>query len=156
MTVQELITMIDLESNEILDNSNEYIPYINAAIDYLSMILTSIGDRESLKNVTIKNNMAVPSDFMAFVPKSGYPIRIVNGSFQTYDEQSIEDVYYSVKKNHISNMTHIVPFSEIYLSYLVQFVSYLVKKKSLMIDYANYDKTFIDNLTQLIQLAKGV
>ena len=39
MTAGELITMINLDTNEILDDSAEYIPYINAAIDYLVMIL---------------------------------------------------------------------------------------------------------------------
>ena len=39
MTVTELITTINLDTNEILDDETEYIPYINTAIDTLSMLL---------------------------------------------------------------------------------------------------------------------
>ena len=156
MTVQELITLIDVESNEILDDTNEYIQYINAAIDYLSMLLVAIRDREVIKVMDVANNNAIPSDFMGFVPKQGYPIRIVNGSFNTYSGDTIEGVFYSICKNHISNFGDAIPFTEFFHSYLVQLVSYLIKKKSLMLDYASYDKGFIDHLTVLIKTARGV
>lgn len=156
MTVQELITLIDVESNEILDDTNEYIQYINTAIDYLSMVLLSIRDREVVKVMTVTNNNAIPSDFMSFVPKQGYPVRIINGSFATYGGDTVNDVYYSIRKNHISNFGDAIPFTEFFHSYLVQLVSYLIKKKSLMLDYANYDKGFIDHLTELIKSARGV
>lgn len=52
-------------------------------------------------------------------------------------------------------MTDSIPFTELYTHYLVQLVSYLVKKKSLMIEYAGFDKGFIDSLTQLIQQSRG-
>ena len=97
MTVQELITQINIESNEILDEPTEYIQYINAAIDWLTMILVGIRDREVVKNINIQNLRAVPSDFMSFVPKIGYPIRIINGVFNTYDGETVEDVFYSLE-----------------------------------------------------------
>lgn len=156
MTVQELITLIDVESNEILDDTNEYVQYINAAIDYLSMLLVAIRDREVIKMMDVANNNAIPSDFMSFVPKQGYPIRIVNDSFNTYSGDTIEGVFYSIRKNHISNFGDAIPFTEFFHSYLVQLVSYLIKKKSLMLDYASYDKGFIDHLTELIKTARGV
>lgn len=157
MTVSELITMINLESNEILDDNTEYIQYINAAIDYLSMILTSICDREVIKTATIANGQVVPSDFMQFIPANGYPVKIDNKIFYTFNEEKpVPGVMYAVKKNHISDMDNMIPFSELYISYLVLMVSYLVKKKSLMIDYANFDKGFIDDLTRQIQTSKGV
>ena len=131
MTVQELITQINIESNEILDEPTEYIQYINAAIDWLTMILVSIRDREVVKNIDVQNLRAVPSDFMSFVPKSGYPIRIINGVFQTYDGDTVEEVFYSVKKNHVSAFDDAIPFSEFFLTSSVMkccsfsFVKYL-------------------------------
>ena len=156
MTVQELITQINIESNEILDEPTEYIQYINAAIDWLTMILVSIRDREVVKNIDVQNLRAVPSDFMSFVPKSGYPIRIINGVFQTYDGDTVEEVFYSIKKNHVSAFDDAIPFSEFFHSYLIQLVSFMVKKKSLMTDYAAYDKQFIDYITEQIKAARGI
>ena len=92
MTIQELITRINIESNDILDEETEYIQYINAAIDYLSMILVNIRDMEVVKTTNIRDGFMVPNDFMSFIPKSGYPIRIVNGLFNTYDGDVVQDV----------------------------------------------------------------
>lgn len=159
MTAGELITMINLDTNEILDDSAEYIPYINAAIDCLVMILVPMKDREVVKSMDINDNNPVPGDFTAFVPAVGYPVRIVNGafqtSFQTYGGKTVNDVFYAVKKPHVSDETDSIPFSEIFHFVLVQLVSFLVKKKSLMLDYANADKAFIADLTSAIQAARG-
>lgn len=155
MTAGELITMINLDTNEILDDEQEYIPYINAAIDYLAMILVPMKDREVVRTVDVANNCPVPGDFTAFVPTVGYPVRIVNGSFQTYGGKTVNDVFYAVKKPHVSDKTDSIPFSDIFHFILVQLVSFLVKKKSLMLDYANADKVFIADLTAAIQAARG-
>ena len=155
MTVDEMITMINLDTNEILDDSAEYIPYINAAIDYLVMILVPMKDMEVVKSMDINDNNPVPGDFTAFVPAAGYPVRIVNGSFRTYGGKAVNDVFYAVKKPHVSYETDSIPFSDVFHFVLVQLVSFLVKKKSLMIDYANADKAFIADLTSAIQGARG-
>lgn len=155
MTVGELITQINLDSNDILDDEVEYIPYINAAIDYLSMVLVSIKDREVIKTIDITDNLVVPTDFMGFLPKSGYPVRTVSGVFKTYSGDAVTGVSYTIKKNHIGNNSDVVPFSELYYSFLVQLVSFLVKKKSLMMDFASFDKTFISDLTNAVLAAKG-
>lgn len=155
MTVGELITMINLDTNEILDDSTEYIPYINAAIDYLTMALIPMKDKEVVRSMDVTNNYPVPGDFTAFVPAVGYPIRIVNGSFQTYGGKTVNDVFYAVKKPHVSDETDAIPFSDVFHFVLVQLVSFLVKKKSLMLDYANADKAFIADLTAAIQAARG-
>lgn len=156
MVVKELITLVNVESNEILDEQLEYIQYINAAIDWLTTILVSIKDSEVVKNTDIPNLKAVPSDFMGFVPKSGYPIRIINGTFETYDGEIVKGVFYSVRKNHVDDMDDPIPFSEFFHRYLIQLVSFMVKKKSLMTDYASFDKSFIDYLTELIKQARGI
>lgn len=155
MTVGELITMINLDTNEILDDSTEYIPYINAAIDYLTMALIPMKDKEVVRSMDVTNNYPVPGDFTAFVPAVGYPVRIVNGSFQTYGGKTVNDVFYAVKKPHVSDETDTIPFSDVFHFVLVQLVSFLVKKKSLMLDYANADKAFIADLTTAIQAARG-
>ena len=127
MVVKELITLVNVESNEILDEQLEYIQYINAAIDWLATILVSIKDRE-----------------------------VVNGTFETYDGEIVKGVFYSVRKNHVDDMDDPIPFSEFFHQYLVQLISFMVKKKSLMTDYAAYDKTFIDYITEQIKVARGI
>lgn len=156
MVVSELITLVNVESNEILDEQLEYIQYINAAIDWLTTILVSIKDREVVKNMDIPDKRAVPSDFMGFAPKTGYPIRIINGTFETYDGRTVNQVFYSVRKNHIDDLDDTIPFSEFFHQYLAQLISFMVKKKSLMTDYAAYDKTFIDYITEQIKTARGI
>lgn len=110
MVVSELITLVNVESNEILDEQLEYIQYINAAIDWLTTILVSIKDREVVKNMDIPDKRSVPSDFMGFVPKSGYPIRIINGTFETYDGETVNQVFYSVRKITLMNWTILFRF----------------------------------------------
>ena len=141
MVVSELITLVNVESNEILDEQLEYIQYINAAIDWLTTILVSIKDREVVKNMDIPDKRAVPSDF---------------GTFETYDGETVNQVFYSVRKNHIDDLDDTIPFSEFFHQYLVQLISFMVKKKSLMTDYAAYDKTFIDYITEQIKTARGI
>lgn len=155
MTVNELITTINLDTNEILDDEAEYIPYINTAIDTLSMILAPMHDPEVTACRDVANNDAIPTNFLQFMPVSGYPITMKSGTFQTYDERTVPDVYYAVKKPHIASMDDAVPFSEMYTFALVQIVSYLVKKKSLMIDFANADNAFIQQLTEAIKGARA-
>lgn len=116
MVVKELITLVNVESNEILDEQLEYIQYINAAIDWLATILVSIKDREVVKNTDIPNLKAVPSDFMGFVPKSGYPIRIINGTFETYDGEIVKGVFYSVRKNHVDELDDQIPFQNSFIN----------------------------------------
>ena len=56
MTVNELITTINLDTNEILDDESDYIPYINTAIDTLSMILAPMHDPEVTACRDVANN----------------------------------------------------------------------------------------------------
>lgn len=155
MTVNELITQINIDTNEILDDSNDYIPYINAAIDILSSLLIPIHDTEVVKRRVVHDNDVIPTDFMTFIPASGYPIEIYDGVFKTYDGQDVEGVYYAISKPHISQMDDAVPFSDYYVFPLVQIISYLVKKKSLMIDFANTDSAFVQQLTEIIKDSKA-
>lgn len=155
MTADELITTIELDTNEILDDRNDYIPYINTAIDTLSMILAPMHDPEVTQCKDITDNMAVPTNFLQFIPSSGYPIEIKSGTFKTYDGETVKDVYYATKKSHVSSMDDAVQFSELYTFALVQIVSYLVKKKSFMIDFANADNAFISQLTDVIKGARA-
>ncbi len=76
-----LITLVNVESNEILDEQLEYIQYINAAIDWLTTILVSIKDREVVKNMDIQDKDGSFHDFMGFVLKTGYIYPRINGTF---------------------------------------------------------------------------
>ena len=155
MTVNELITQINIDTNAILDDNTEYLPYINASIDILASLLIPMHDTEVVKHKTIHNDDVVPSDFMSFVPGSGYPVEVYDGVFNTYDGQDVGDVYYAIRKPHISQMDDAVPYSDYYVFPLIQIVSYLVKKKSLMIDFANADSAFVQQLTQIIKDARA-
>jgi hypothetical protein len=155
MTVNKLITQINIDTNEILDDSSEYIPYINASIDILASLLIPMHDTEVVKEKTIRDNDVVPTEFMTFVPGSGYPVEIYNGVFKTYDGHDVKHVYYAVRKAHIASMDDAVPFADYYVFPLIQIVSYLVKKKSLMIDFANADSAFVQQITQIIKDAKA-
>lgn len=155
MTAEEMITQINIETNEILDDVKEYIPYINAAIDVLAMMLVPVKDVEVLKQIDINNNDSVPSDFQSFIPSSGYPVEIADGVFCTYDGEPVKSVYYATRKPHINDLSNAIPFSEYYIFPLIQIISYLVKKKSLMIDFANADNAFVQQLQGIIQNARA-
>lgn len=155
MTVDELITMINIETNDLLDEREEYVPYINAAIDYVSNALIASRDYECIKQETVYDNMAVPVDFVAFVPKSGYPVTIERDTFRTYDGGEL-DVNYAYRKNHVKELTEQFPFSDAYISVVVFIVSFMVKKKTYIpTEYTSVDKAFNDEVVKLIAGARG-
>ena len=61
-----------------------------------------------------------------------------------------------MRKNHVDDLDDPIQFSEFFHQYLVQLISFMVKKKSLMTDYAAYDKQFIDYITEQIKVARGI
>lgn len=119
------------------------------------MMLVPVKDIEVLKQIDINNNDSVPSDFQSFIPSSGYPIEIADGVFCTYDGEPVKSVYYATRKPHINDLSNAIPFSEYYIFPLIQIISYLVKKKSLMIDFANADNAFVQQLQGIIQNARA-
>ena len=154
MLVQNLIDLINLEADELLDEDTDNIPYINSAIDYLSFILAGLGSSDCMNTKQIWDYLPVPSDFIEFVPKNGYPIYIDNNVF--YTNGKTITAKYSIAKPHISVVTDTIPFKDMYASTLVLIASYMIKKKSYIpVEYTSSDKGFIADVLNSIKAAKG-
>jgi hypothetical protein len=155
--VQNLIDLINLEADELLDTDEDNIPYINAAIDYLSNVLCSINDPEMMAVIDINNNDLVPSNFSSLIPANAYPVYVVGDRFLVSIGDSVNNVKYSIHKPHIAAITDTVPFKDAYESVLVFIAAYLVKKKSYIpVEYTNSDKQFVADILTAIKAAKGV
>jgi len=155
--VQNLIDLINLEADELLDEDIDNIPYINAAIDYLSNVLCSIKDPEMMSIIDISDNDLVPDNFADFVPSNGYPVYVAGDRFYVSIGDSVANVKYAVHKPHIANVDDTVPFKDAYQSVLVFICAYLIKKKSYIpTEYTNSDKAFIADVLTAIKAAKGV
>lgn len=156
MLVQNLINLINLEADELLDADADNIPYINAAIDYLSNTLCGMKDPEMMSLLNITNGDLVPSNFAGFVPPNGYPVYLVGDKFYTTVGTTVS-VKYAAYKPHIAAVGDTVPFKDAYQTVLVFIASYLIKKKSYIpIEYTNTDKSFIGDVINAIKAAKGV
>lgn len=155
MLVQDLIALIDLEADELLDEDTDNIPYINAAIDYLSFILAGLGSSDCLKALIVTPNMAVPSDFIEFVPKNGYPAYISGDSFVTTNGGNV-NIKYSASKPHVSSLSDPILFKDMYTSVMVFICSYMIKKKSYIpVEYTQQDSSFVQAVLAAISKAKG-
>lgn len=162
MTVNELIQLIMAEDNELLDDVADYIPYVNWSMDLLSFTLAGMGDPEIIKTMDIiptrtVPNVAVPADFVDFIPHNGYPVNILNGYFVVLDKTGkVKKVKYSTLKSHVSAVTDTVPFKDQYAGALVLIASYMVKKKMYIPpEYCEQDKAFTTQLLEAIAAAKG-
>lgn len=154
MLVQNLIDLINLEADELLDNDADNIPYINAAIDYLSFTLAGLGSSDSMNTTMIVDNLPVPENFIEFVPKNGYPIYIDNNTF--YTNGKTITAKYSIAKPHVSTVTDPIPFKDMYASTLVLIASYMIKKKSYIpVEYTGQDSSFVQAVLASISKAKG-
>ena len=157
MLVQNLIDLINLEADELLDTDADNIPYINAAIDYLSNMLCGMKDPEMMTQINITNGDLVPSNFAGLVPANGYPLYIVGDKFYTTIGTTINNVKYAIHKPHVSLITDTVPFKDAYQTVLVFIASYLIKKKSYIpVEYTQTDKSFVADVIAAIKAAKGV
>lgn len=155
MLVQDIINLINLEADELLDQDTDNIPYINSAIDFLSFTLCGMKDPEMISCCDIAPGLAVPSNFVAFVPANGYPVFITGGLFNTTSGAVVRQVSYSTAKPHVSLITDQVPFKDMYCSVLVLIVSYMIKKKTYIpTEYVNSDKAFVTDVLAAIKAAK--
>lgn len=162
MTVNELIQLIMAEDNELLDSAGDYIPYVNWSMDLLSFVLAGIGDPEIIQTIDIVPTaevpqVAVPEDFVDFIPHNGYPVNILNGYFQVLlDSGECRKVKYSTVKPHVSTIADTVPFKQQYVGTLVLIASYMVKKKMYIPpEYCEQDKAFARQVLDSITKAKG-
>lgn len=156
MLVQDVINLINLEADELLDEDTDNIPYINAAIDYLSFTLAGMGSSDCMTTVQIVSGLPVPSNFIEFVPQNGYPAYISGGLFYTNNGGAVK-VKYATAQPHVSVITDTIPFKDMYVTTLVFIASYLIKKKTYIpTEYTNTDKAFISDIVTSIKAAKGV
>jgi len=86
------IDAIEYDDEEILD-------YLNAAFDYLSLVLASANDPQMVKKTIVKHNDPVPDDFISLV--GAYPLNIVNGVFELLDTSAFVEIRYFAKKGRI-------------------------------------------------------
>jgi len=156
MLVQDVINLINLEADELLDEDTDNIPYINAAIDYLSFTLAGMGSSDCMTTLQIVSGLPVPSNFIEFVPQNGYPAYIFGDLFYTNNGGAVK-VKYATAQPHVSVITDTIPFKDMYVTTLVFIASYLIKKKTYIpTEYTNTDKTFISDIVASIKAAKGV
>ena len=156
MLVQNLIDLINAETNDLLDDTDN-IPYINNAIDVLSFLLDSISSPEMITTINVKNGDDIPSNFMDFVPHNGYPLSVQNSKFIILtNDTEIYNVRYYAPKPHISLVSDTLPFNDMYVSILCFIAAYTIKKKMYIPpDYCQEDKAFIEEVMGLIKSAKG-
>lgn len=157
MLVKDIINLINLEADELLDEDIDNIPYINQAVDFLSFTLAGIGDSELITTVDLINGIDVPSNFVDFVPHNGYPVFISGGKFCLSGVEIVHKAKYSITKPHVSLVTDVMPFKDMYAGAIVLIASYLIKKKTYIpVEYCNEDKAFVGELMATIKAAKGV
>lgn len=154
MLVQNLIDQITLEAGDLLDTPTDAIQYINAASDYLSFVLIGMKSSDCMRTVDVVDNLPVPSDFVEMVPQSGYPVYIDNDTF--YTNGATVKVKYSISKPHVSQVTDVIPWKDMYASVLVLIASYMIEKKSYIpASKTERDKPFYQDVLAAIAKAKG-
>ncbi|XFO65410.1 hypothetical protein SPSIL_015200 [Sporomusa silvacetica DSM 10669] len=157
MLVQDLINLINLEADELLDTDEDNIPYINAAIDYLSFTLAGLKDPELMTVADIAPGLPVPSNFISLVPANGYPLYTVGSVFNSTTGNVVKGVKYTISKPHVSLVTDTIPFRDMYGSVLMFIASYMIKKKSYIpVEYTSQDSTFAQAVLAAISAAKAV
>lgn len=112
MLVQDIINLVNLG----VETYDEYtadvvIPYYNLCSDELSLELGAAGDQEFITTVMVPSGMTVPSDFIQFVPKNGYPVERQGNIFISLTGGSPK-VKYIKSKPWVSEVTDTVPFPQ--------------------------------------------
>jgi hypothetical protein len=154
MLVQNLIDLINLEADELLDTDEDNIPYINAAMDAINFNMAAAGVPELVSEVIITDGMLVPSNFIDFIPKNGYPCRRLGNIFKT-DIPSVTAVY-ACAIPRVSTVEDTIPLSDMFVSTITLIASYLIKKKSYIpTEYTAADYAYIQSLVAPIIKAKG-
>jgi hypothetical protein len=123
MDVTALISLINLS----VETYDEYepavlIPYINYAFDELSLELATAGDQEFIKTATISTDDAVPDTFVQFIPKDGYPVKIVDNKF-VVTSGTTANIKYAFVKPWVTGVSDTVPFRQYNIGALVDKVT---------------------------------
>lgn len=158
MLVSALIDLINLS----VETYDEYepavlIPYINYASDELSLDLANAGDQEFIDTPTISTGDTVPDTFVQFIPKNGYPVRIVNNLF-VVDAGTTATIKYSVTKPWVTGIGDTVPFRQYNIGPLVDKVtSRLHASKTLkyVVEAPQIDQYVSERNITALKTAKG-
>lgn len=154
MLVQDLIDLINLEADELLDEDADNIPYINAAMEAINFQMVAAGVPEFVTEITITDGMVVPSNFIDFHPKNGYPCKRLGTTFKSY-ATSVNAIY-ACTVAKVSAISDTLPFNDMFASTIVFIASYLIKKKSYIpTEYTAADYAYIVSLIAPIIKAKG-
>lgn len=156
MKVQELVNLINAETDELLDTDEDHIPYVNHALDVLAYILAGTDAPDLVKGIDVKNGDDVPDDFVALAPPNGYPLGILGGAFWTMNGDDVPGVKYRAMWPHISDLSDDLPCRDMYANALLLTASYLIKKKTYIpVEYCAQDKEFTTQILNAIGGMRG-
>jgi hypothetical protein len=158
MLVSELITLINLS----VDTYDEYdaatlIPYINYASDELCFDLANAGDTEFIASLAVITGTAVPATFVQFMPKNGYPVRIVNNAF-VVDSGTTCNIKYAFTKPWVTGESDTVPFRQYNIGALVDKVTarlHAAKTLKYVVEDPRVDQYVSEKNMAALQKAKG-
>ena len=157
MTVNDLITLINLEAGDLLDEDTDNIAYINQALDFLGFQLAAMGDPTLIATATVTDDSNVPVDFVALLPRNGYPIQIRQNKIKILSDDESVEINYTVNYSHVHNVTDTIPAADMYADTLVLITAYLIKKKTYIpTEYCAEDKQFVSEVLTAIKAAKGI
>ena len=111
MKVQELVNLINAETDELLDTDEDHIPYINHALDVLAYTLAGTYAPDLLRSIDVHDGDDVPTDFASLVPPNGYPLGIIGQTFHTQDGGDVTGVKYQAMWPHISLVCQCLAFN---------------------------------------------
>lgn len=119
MLVQELVNMV----NNGVETYDEYTfdvmkQFINFSMDEMSLELGAAGDQEFITTVMIPSGLPVPSDFVQFIPKTGYPVERQGDVFISLNGGSPKCKYIK-SKPWVNDVTDTVPFPQHCIGVLV-------------------------------------
>lgn len=155
MLVQEIISLINLEADELLDEDTDNIPYINAALELINFEIIAAGVPDLSSSIIITDGSVVPSNYVSFLPRNGYPCRRIGNVFKVDSGGSITIVY-ACSIPRVSVVTDTIPLSDMYVSTIVLIASYLIKKKSYIpTEYTSADYAYVQSVIAPIIKAKG-
>lgn len=156
MKVQELVNLINAETDELLDTDEDHIPYINHALDVLAYTLAGTYAPDLLRSIDVHDGDDVPTDFASLVPPNGYPLGIIGQTFHTQDGGDVTGVKYQAMWPHISKLDDDLPCKDLYANALLLTAAYLIKKKTYIpVEYCAQDKEFTTQVMNAISGMRG-
>ena len=137
------VSLSDVDAIEY--STAELVQYINYALIYISKILINIGHADVKKQVTVTNNMNIPSDFSQLIGK--YPIYPVGGVFKTYEPEGVDVLYYA-NLPKVSSVSDTIALRDEFAPILIYFATMIAGNRNEF--DVSQDERLLDRITQLI------